>query len=316
MQLACIESVTVFLSNLAVRIFGRGTLAAMLFLAPLSSALAGTLYIGGTPATTLTAPGGYYFRPWIAGSDKTTAKFSIYNKPYWATFDPNTGTLSGKAYLPNVGKYSNISITATSATSSARMASFTLVVSTSGTSGTSGTPTISGKPASTVIAVGSAFSFKPTASDPASRTLTFSVNTKPAWASFDKSTGRLYGTPGAANVGTTSNIIITANDGVASASLPAFSLSVVQGGNGSATLSWHPPTSNTNGSVLMNLAGYQIKYGTSSTNLSQTIQIANPGLTSYVVTNLTPGTYYFGIDAYNATGTQSRLSAVVSKTIN
>jgi len=292
----------------------RGTLVAMLLLAPLSSALAGTLYIGGTPKTAVVAPSVYYFRPWVAGSDKATAKFAIRNKPYWASFDPNTGALSGKVYPQNAGTYSNILITASSATSSARMPQFTIVVSTTVSSG--GAPTISGKPASSVISVGSAFNFQPTASDPAGRKLTFSLDTKPSWAAFDTSTGRLYGTPGAGNIGTTSNIIITANDGVASASLPAFSLTVVQAGNGSATLSWAPPTTTTSGTALTNLAGYQIDYGTSPTNLSQTIQIANPGLTRYVISNLTPGTYYFGITAYTAAGAQSKLSSIVSKTIN
>jgi hypothetical protein len=91
---------------------------------------------------------------------------------------------------------------------------------------------------------------------------------------------------------------------------------VTQTGNGSATLSWLPPTTNTNGTTLTNLAGYQIKYGTNSGALSQTVQVANPGLTTYVISNLSPGTYYFGTLAYTSTGTQSKLSSLVSKTIH
>jgi len=142
------------------------------------------------------------------------------------------------------------------------------------------------------------------------------VNTKPSWARFDPTTGRLYGTPGAANVGTTSNIVITANDGTASASLKAFSLTVTQIGNGSATVSWTPPTMNHDGTVLTNLAGYQIKYGTNPSALSQTIQINNPGLTTYVITNLSPGTYYFSMLTYTTAGTQSNLSSLASTTVH
>jgi hypothetical protein len=276
MQLALIGSPNLFRSNSKFPLRGCRVLAAMLLFAPLSSAMAGTLYIGGNLAATITAHSHHYFRPWIAGSDKATAKFAIRNKPH--------------------------SIVASSCGSTSPPP-------------TNGAPTISGSTAS-VTAVGTAFSFQPTASDPAGRKLTFSVNTKPSWTSFDSTTGRLYGTPGAANVGTTSNIVITANDGTASASLKAFSLTVTQIGNGSATLSWMPPTTNTNGAVLRNLAGYQIKYGTNSAALSQTIQIANPGLTTYVITNLSPGTYYFGTLAYTSTGTQSKLSSLASKTIH
>jgi len=90
---------------------------------------------------------------------------------------------------------------------------------------------------------------------------------------------------------------------------------VTQLADGSATLSWLPPTTDTSGAALANLAGYQIRYGTTSSDLSQTVQITNPGLTSYVISNLTPGTYYFGIAAYTATGAQSQLSNLVSKTL-
>jgi hypothetical protein len=319
MQLTSIESVTTVRSNSTFLIRACRVLAAMLLLAPLSSVMAGTLYIGGSPPATVSPPRHYYFRPWIAGSDKASAKFAIRNKPYWASFDPSTGTLSGRVYPAEAGKYASITIIARSATSFTHMPPFSITVTSSGGTSpppASGAPTISGAPGTSVVAVSTPFSFQPTASDPAGRKLTFSVNAKPSWTSFDSTTGRLYGTPGAVNVGTTSNIVITANDGTASASLKAFSLTVTQTGNGSATLSWLPPTTNTNGTVLTNLAGYQIKYGTNSGALSQTIQVANPGLTTYVISNLSPGTYYFGTLAYTSTGTQSKLSSLVSKTIH
>src|SRR6202012_1932734 len=48
----------------------------------------------------------------------------------------------------------------------------------------SGAPTISGKPA-TSVAVGTTYSFKPSATGPGGTTLRFSIANKPAWAAFD-----------------------------------------------------------------------------------------------------------------------------------
>lgn len=84
---------------------------------------------------------------------------------------------------------------------------------------------------------------------------------------------------------------------------------------GAATLSWTPPTQNTDGTSLTNLAGYRLSYGTSATALTSTIQIANPGTSSYIVSNLAPGTHYFAVRAYNSAGVESSNSNVVSKVI-
>jgi Fibronectin type III domain len=81
------------------------------------------------------------------------------------------------------------------------------------------------------------------------------------------------------------------------------------------TLDWQPPTENTNGTPLTNLAGYYIYYGTQSQNYTNTIQITNPGVTTYVVENLSPGTYYFVIAAYNSAGEDSADSAQVTTTV-
>ncbi len=85
--------------------------------------------------------------------------------------------------------------------------------------------------------------------------------------------------------------------------------------SGAATLSWDAPTTNTNGTPLTDLAGYTIYYGTSAAALTNTISVADPGATSYVVGNLSPGTYYFAVAAYATDGTQSAPSAVGSKII-
>lgn len=84
---------------------------------------------------------------------------------------------------------------------------------------------------------------------------------------------------------------------------------------GIATLNWTPPTSNTDGSALTNLAGYWIHYGASATEMTRTIQVANPGASRYALSNLAPGTYYFAVRAYTSGGTESLNSNFVSKVV-
>jgi hypothetical protein len=285
-------------------------------LTPCAPAVAGTLYIGGSPPTTVSVPKVYYFRPWKAGSDAAKAKFTVQHLPSWMTFNPTLGSIRGVATTKLIGTYTNISIGVTTGTKTAWMKPFAITVlgGPSAPPPTPGPPKISGTPPTSVTA-GTAYSFQPTASDPSGAKLTFSINVQPSWTSFDTTNGSLSGTPQAANVGTVSNIVITASDGKASASLPAFSISVTQPQSNSITVSWQPPAQNTDGSALTDLAGYQIKYGTDPSALSQTIQIANPGLTTYVITNLAPGTYYFGMSSYTVTGTQSDLSGLASTII-
>ena len=87
------------------------------------------------------------------------------------------------------------------------------------------------------------------------------------------------------------------------------------GGDGTAALSWSAPTRNADGSPLGPIAGYYIDYGPSPTAMSQTIQVSDPGATSYVVRHLSPGTYYFSVAAYGASGARGMQTAAVSKTI-
>jgi Fibronectin type III domain len=137
----------------------------------------------------------------------------------------------------------------------------------------------------------------------------------PSWASFNAATGQLSGTPGLQHVGTTTGIVITADDGAATTSLAAFNLTVQAVAAGSATLTWMPPTTNTDGSPLTNLAGYNIYWGPSHGNYPNSATLNNPGLTSYVVGNLAPGTYFFVATALNSAGVESTFSAAASKTI-
>jgi len=176
------------------------------------------------------------------------------------------------------------------------------------------TPVISGSPATSVVA-GTAYAFTPVASDPDGQPLTFSIMGAPAWANFSQATGTLSGTPGAGQVGLTEGVVITVSDGTAYASLPAFSVAVIQAATGSATISWLPPTERTDGSALTNLAGYYIRYGTSVNALNQTIKLNGAGLTTYVVEGLTPGQWYFGVSAFDTGNVESTTSNIGTKRI-
>ena len=175
-------------------------------------------------------------------------------------------------------------------------------------------PRISGSPAQSVLQ-DARFDFKPTATDANGDRLAFTITNKPGWAAFDKATGRLSGTPGAANVGVYSNIKISVSDGRASASLPAFGIAVMQSAQGSVTLSWLPPTQNDDGSVLTDLSGYRIYIGQSADALTRVVVLNNAGLIRYVVEGLSPARWHFAMTSVNARGHESSRSATVSKVI-
>ena len=86
-------------------------------------------------------------------------------------------------------------------------------------------------------------------------------------------------------------------------------------GSQPVTVSWQAPTQNVDGSVLTDLAGYRIHYGSASGSYTSTIQVANPGLTSYVIQSLPTGTYYFAVSAYTTAGVDGNLSAEVMAAI-
>ena len=168
-------------------------------------------------------------------------------------------------------------------------------------------PSIAGTPPK-AVAVGERYAFTPSASDPEGDRLTFSIAQKPGWLKFNTAKGTLIGTPSAADVGTYRGIAVTVSDGRNTTALPLFDIDVPSVGSRVATLDWHPPTENEDGSPLLDLAGYELAYGRQSGLYTHRIDVPNPGITTYVVTGLTPGAYYFAMVAYNEMDVRSRLS--------
>jgi Putative Ig domain len=195
-----------------------------------------------------------------------------------------------------------------------------------GSSPTQSTPLAAGNSAPTIVGsipqrieVGKAFDFVPTAKDADQDTLTFSIASKPTWGTFDKGTGRLSGTPTQADVGTHEQIVISVTDGKATASLPTSSITVSKASGAAGpvdvTISWEPPTQNTDGSALVNLGGYKLYYGKGSQNYSKSMSIKS-GLTRVVVEDLEPGTWYFSITAVSSSGAESSFSPELSGEIS
>jgi hypothetical protein len=266
--------------------------------------------ISGSPAASVTVGQTYSFIPAAADADGDSLRFTVSNRPSWASFNTTTGRFSGAPTSTHVGRYANIVISVTDGRASASLPAFAVEVR----APANRPPTISGAPPTSVTA-GLAYDFRPTASDPDGDALTYSIQNRPAWASFDTRTGRLSGSPLPVDVGSYANIAIDVSDGTARASLPIFAITVREPALGSAVLSWIPPTQNTDGSALTDLAGFRIRYGAAASSLNETIDIPTPGVATYVVASLESGAWFFTVEAYNEVGMTSSPSSVVSKTI-
>jgi Putative Ig domain len=195
--------------------------------------------ISGSPATTVQATSAYSFTPAASDAEHQPLTFSITNKPAWASFSSSNGRLSGTPTGQQVGTYAGIVISVSDGSLSSSLPAFTITV----TAAPNRAPTINGTP-STSVTAGSSYSFQPTASDPDGQTLSFSIQNKPSWASFNTSNGRLSGTPADSDASkTTTGIVITVSDGSLSASLSAFAITVNARPNNPPTISGTPATS-------------------------------------------------------------------------
>lgn len=72
------------------------------------------------------------------------------------------------------------------------------------------------------------------------------------------------------------------------------------------TLVWDPNTE-------VDLAGYKVYYGTASGVYASPVTISVQ--TTYTIKNLSPGTYFFAVTAYNTAGRESGYSNEVTKTV-
>jgi hypothetical protein len=192
--------------------------------------------ISGQAASSATVGKQYAFQPKATDADGNSLRFTIVNRPGWATFNTNTGLLAGVPGPFKIGTYSNIVVSVSDGKASARLPAFSIKVV-----APNAPPVITGTPAKTA-SVGKLYSFTPAATDANGDPLDFIITNKPAWATFTASTGRLSGTPVAANVGQAANILISVSDRQSKASLPVFSITVSGTANRAPTISGTPPS--------------------------------------------------------------------------
>ena len=266
--------------------------------------------ISGLPTTSVDAGSLYDFTPAATDANSDALTFSIQNKPAWATFSAADGHLGGtptarrqlprhrdqRQRRPGLGLAADLRHHGGHGDRRQRLADDQRRTSEPRCRSATVTASRRRPPTSTATP------------------LTFSIENKPVWAAFNTATGALTGAPAAGNVGSYANVIISVSDGSATTSLAPFAITVVQTASGSASLSWAAPTTNSDGSSLSNLAGYRIHYGT-TTAMTQVVQVASPGITTYTLGNLSSGTWHFAVSAYASTGAESPLSNTASKTI-
>jgi hypothetical protein len=134
----------------------------------------------------------------------------------------------------------------------------------------------------------------------------------------------VQGSPSGSHVGISPDIVVRASDGTATASLPAFRITVMssqttppQTTTGTATLSWSIPTQHTDGTPLgfADLLGYRVYHGPNSTSLSQYHDIDGAGTTTYEARQLGAGEHCFAVTAISVSNIESTLSAVGCKRI-
>ncbi len=101
--------------------------------------------------------------------------------------------------------------------------------SSSATANSAASPRVTGTPPD-VVAVNQRYDFQPTVTEVSGDSLSFSIQNKPGWASFNLTTGALAGTPTASDAGEYKGIVISASDGTSSSALAAFAIQVVAAG--------------------------------------------------------------------------------------
>ena len=85
--------------------------------------------------------------------------------------------------------------------------------------------------------------------------------------------------------------------------------------SGVASLQWEVPPSKVSGEPLDDLAGYRILYGRSSSDLDHSVLIKDPAVTSYQISKLTSGVWYFAVVAVSSNGLEGPPTTLATKSI-
>jgi putative Ig domain-containing protein len=87
------------------------------------------LEIAGKAANTVAPTDFYAFTPTVTHRTDQPLRFTIENKPSWASFGLKRGTLYGTPRVANAGTYSDIRITVSDGTRSVTLPAFSITVS-------------------------------------------------------------------------------------------------------------------------------------------------------------------------------------------
>jgi hypothetical protein len=80
-------------------------------------------------------------------------------------------------------------------------------------------------------------------------------------------------------------------------------------------LRWTAPTTNTDGTPLVDLAEMRVSYGQASGSYDFTLLTGSPTIESVEIQGLSSGTWYFAVKAINSRGVESAFSEEKNKTL-
>ena len=173
-----------------------------------------SITLSGTPDTNVGSNNTYSFTPVVDNAASGgSISFTIANTPLWASFNTNTGALTGTPNSADLGTADNITINVTDGSTSDSLPPFSITVFSTNT-----TPTVDTALSDVDTNEDALFSFTVpsntfTDSD-SGDTLTISVSGLPAWLAFDSGAEVLSGTPTQNNVGSqTITVRATDSDG-------------------------------------------------------------------------------------------------------
>jgi hypothetical protein len=308
------------------------------------------LYWQATNATACEASGGWQGSvstrsgKWTGALTKTTQFVLTCTGPSGSATKSTTVTVTGTTAPAPTVTISASPSSVTSGRSSTLTWSATNATACSAAGAWSGTKAMSGSQGTAALSAGASYQLTCTgAGGSATHTATVSVtnsiptvdlaaspgtvqtgaNTTLTWSSTNATSCTASGgwlgsratsgssTTGALNTTTTYALACTGAGGTANKTATVTVGAVVNGST--AIVSWEAPTTNTDGTPVTPLSGYTIYYGTSPSALSHSIP-ASATATSYEITGLTPGPWYFAIAANAKVGTKSATSNIGSET--
>lgn len=263
----------------------------------------------------------YTYTPKVSPLVTEKINFTISNKPEWILFDSDTGKISGIPSQADVGTHPDIEIQMTIGSTELTTAPFSITVEDINFS-----PIIGGIPETVAFYATRTYTFTPYASDQEGSPLEFfidfsTLDATPDWISFDKNTGEISAQPEIEHIGDEYEITISVSDGTNRTDLKPFIFSVIPGIE-TATISWTPPTQNADGTVLEDLAGYNIYFGTTKGEYEKTITITldtlNPTKPNEytIAEDLLLPEYFFAMTAFDTFGNESEYSETVSKRVD